>query len=102
MTIREFFEYGAAGEFARQLLRTYFDPCPGNFRLLRGVAEGRNSLLIDEAVASARHYPPENRLRRPMLRGGLELCFPMLTELDREMIEDDYRRLPREAAKGGE
>lgn len=99
-TVREWFASGAKGGFAEQLLRTYDDPCDGNFRLLRAVADGRNFSLVDDAVAYAEHYIAWAQTF--MLRGGLERSFPMLSELDREVAPDDCARLPREAAKGDE
>ena len=96
MTIRKFCSSGQKGKFAQQLVKTYDDPCPGNFRLLWAVADGQNRPLVDDAVAHARNYPID--VRPTMLRDGLEISFPMLAELDREMTGDDYRRLPREAA----
>ena len=88
-TVREFFASGRKGSFAQQLLRTYDDPCAGNFRLLRAVADNENRRLVEKVEGQA---PGHRKLY-------FRQSFPMLAELDREMTGDDYSRLPREAAK---
>ncbi len=96
-TVREFFASGRKGGFAQQLLRTYDDPCEGNFRLLQAVADGRNAVLVDRV---------EEIVRRCFIHPHAEdyskaLCnaFPMLTELDRELDLSDCSRLPRDKAE---
>ena len=96
MTVREFFASGRKGGFAQQLLRTYDDPCDGNWRLLRAVADGRNFRLVDEAEWGDGRE--EVRVDSALHQERLRSRFPMLGELDRELTGVDYSRLPREAA----
>ncbi len=97
-TVREFFASGEKGGFAQQLLRTYDDPCDSNFRLLRAVADGRNSVLVDRAeeVVQRCFIHPHAEDYSKALRNA----FPMLDELDREFDPSDCARLPREEAEG--
>jgi len=100
-TVREFLASGRKGEFAQQLLRTYNEPCEGNFRLLRAVADGRNFLLVGEAIDKAwgvhEFRGIDLGVSRAAFRIGLQSTFPMLQELDCELTPAHYSRLPREA-----
>ena len=98
-TVREFLASGRKGGFAQQLLLTYDDPCPGNFRLLRAVADGGDTRLVDEAQGIVQRclIHPHAEDYRKTLRDG----FPMLQDLHCELTPAHYSRLPREQAEGG-
>jgi len=101
-TVREFLASGDKGGFAQQLLRTYDDPCDGNFWLLRAVADGANTLAINLAVGAYPEpdpdpYGEDTQYSDEETRDALAECFPVLLELDRPLTASDYTRLPREA-----
>ena len=104
-TVREFLASGRKGDFALQLLRTYDDPCPGNFRLLRAIADGGNTRLVDEAVDKAwgvhEFRGIDLGVSRAAFRIGLRSMFPMLQDLHCKLTPAYYSRLPREQAGGG-
>ncbi len=97
MTVREAMASGEWGTFWQKLLETYDDPCAGNFRLLRAVADGENAFAIEYAIAEAGTRCDGLAPCDAHLREALAAHFPLLQDLDREVTAADYDRLPREA-----
>ncbi len=99
-TVREFLASGDKGHFAQQLLRTYDDPCEGNFRLLLAVADYENGMAVQYAQEMGEYLFDVDGMAGETLylQKALRRYFPVLAELDREMTASDTTRLPREAA----
>jgi len=68
---------------------------PMAWRSLRAVADSQNLQIVDEAEWGDGRE--EVRVDPIFHQERLRSRFPMLAELDREMAEADYIRLPREA-----